>query len=182
MFWQKKLKTIKYIKKSNNKESKSKGSQLSDINIQNFIYKINENKILINKIITYYYPCNCIGCAGKKDYCQENGIEFNDSFLPEYYYERKIIKIPEFKEFSDFFDEYNEENCYDVIVFNKKNLFILFNEFNLYFYDLISLQNIKTYRLNISALIKISDECLAVIRQSSVLDNDINTIEFWKII
>ena len=178
----KKLKMIKYIKESDNKELESKESDIDDINIYNSIYKIDDNKILINKTITYYYPCNCIGCAEKKDYCENNGIEYKDSFRPEYYYERKILKIPEFNEISDFFDECNEETCYDVIVFNKKQLFILFNEFNLYFYDLLSLQNIKTYRLNIRNAIKISDECLAVIPESSVLDNDINTIEFWKII
>lgn len=151
----------------------------SDENISNTIFKIDENQIFINKIIKY--PCNCIQCGLNRDYCEENGIEFNASFVQNLF-DRIIVKIPEFKKIPAFFDEINEDYCNDIIVFNKKNLFIIYTEYNLYFYDLLSLKYIKSYRMDFREVIKIDDDYLAIIKTNYNLDDEINIIEFWKII
>lgn len=151
----------------------------SDENISNTIFKIDDNKILINKIIQN--PCNCIRCGLNRDYCEENGLKFNASFRQEFL-ERIIVEIPEFKKIPVLFDEIDEDNCNDIIVFNKKNLFIIYTEYNLYFYELFSLQNIKTYKMDFRKVIKIDDDYLAIIKTKYSLGDETNIIEFWKII
>ena len=99
-------------------------------------YKIDENRILVKKTYSYIYPCYCIICQETKEYYEENGLVFRDSFMQEFSYKRTIRKIPEMEEICDFVDEdENDENSIDIIVFNKKNLLIFYNEYNLFVYD-----------------------------------------------
>lgn len=150
-----------------------------DENISNTIFKIDENKILINKIILN--PCDCVECGLRRDYCEENGLELNSSFVQDFF-GREIVKFPEFEKIPDVFDEINEIDCNDIIVFNKKNLIIAYTQYNLYFYEFFSLQNIKSYRIDLKEVIKIDDDYLAIIKTNYSLDDQINIIEFWKII
>lgn len=156
-----------------------KSIEESDENISTTMFKIDDNKILINKII--YCPCNCVHCELTRDYCEENGLEFNASFVQEFL-ERTIVEIPKFKKIPVLFEEIDEDYCNDIIVFNKKNLFIVYTQYNLYFYELFSLKYIKSYRMDFREVIKIDDDYLAIIKTNYSLNDEINIIEFWKII
>ena len=154
------MKNLKMTKK----ESYNKDTHMSELNN---IYKIDENKILINKIITYYSELYILGI-----FC---GYEEE-----EYEIINKILKIPEFDEIYDFLDD--KHNISNVIVFNKKNLFIIKGKSNIYFYDLFRLQNIASYELGNKQVIKISDDCIASLDKSNVFsDYENNIIEFWKL-
>ena len=130
----------------------------------NNIYKIDENKILINKIITYYSEVNILD------------ILFGSIAL-EKFYQNKILKIPEFDKIYDFLDD--KEDINNIIVFNKKNFFIVYGKSNINFYDLFRLQNIASYILENKQVIKISDDCIASLDKSNVFsDYENNIIEF----
>lgn len=167
IFDMKNIKIIKTIKPSEERDERITAK------------KIDEEKILINKYISYEYVCNCIQCAMRKDYCEENELELIKSFREEHFNERIILKLPEFKEIPDFFDENNEEDV-SVFVFEKKSIFIFYNGQGLFFYDIHSLQNIRTYyKFYFKEIFKASEDCLAVIKDDNYITQ---TIEFYEII
>ena len=118
--------------------------------------KINENIFIFTRVEKIFFPCGCPQCSFKEDKYIEKGINFNKTikdidFKSRLSFKRIIKKLPKHKTlfnlneinddegiFLDYFDCKNQ-----IIVFEERNLFLLYDKFIIKIFDLTSFINIK---------------------------------------
>ena len=118
--------------------------------------KINENIFIFTRVEKIFLPCGCPQCSFKEDKYIEKGIDFDESikdndFKSRLSFKRIIKRLSKYKTlfnlneindnegiFLDYFDCKNQ-----IIVFEERNLFLLYDKFIIKIFDLTSFINIK---------------------------------------
>ena len=157
--------------------------EAEDDDVQFEVKKINEDKIILTEINLEKSICNCFNCFDSREYCKEIGETFRESIIVESFYYSSIIKVPEFDEIYDFNKEISEEiNIQgNIILFNKKNIFLGVNYNYIVIYDLNNYVELEKYQINniFHDIQKIGEDTFGLI-SSDFEDN--YKIEFFKIL